>query len=105
MFSHTHTQTLSFSYDTAGTESTLISLQTALEGQSGPPSPEIISAMRLRAFNQGLGTVFTQIQNQASFVDFGDLSPVFSSLDVFEIARFVLSIRLAAASILPAVCT
>ncbi len=68
-------------------------LQEALEGLPAP-SNTTDSAIKLRAFNQGLGTVFTQIQNQASFVDFGDLGPVFDSLDVFEIARFVLRYNL-----------
>ncbi len=47
------------------------------------------SAMSLIAFNQRLGSVFGQIQSQATFVDFGDLDPVFGTLDIFEIARFV----------------
>ena len=81
-------QTTEFNYDTTGIETTLTAVRTGIINDGGADFGNASdSANTLIFVNDGLGTVLTNIQDQATPVSFGNVDPVFVTLDAFELAR------------------
>ena len=81
-------QTAGYDYDSTGIESTLTAVQSGIELNMGPDYMNASNSTQvLLGLNQGLGTVFMSIQDQATPISFGNIDPVFVALDAFELAR------------------
>ena len=79
---------MSYSYDRGITAAQLTATKAAaalILGGTRQVAAER-SALVLSGINDGLDVVFTRIKSQADSLTFGDLDPLFLSLDVFELA-------------------
>jgi len=83
-------QTAEFNFNENTAAGVLRTLEMDIRNQGGQGSAEAeAAAVALSVINRGLGQVFDNVQMEVESLSFGNVDPIFITLDVFELARYI----------------